>query len=67
MCLLEIVINIILLFIFVFHHSLEKMSEQTGGGGSITDTDIADNDTQGKEIYTYAAPWTVFAMAWSHR
>ena len=43
------------------------MSEQTGGGGSITDTDIADNDTQGKEIYTYAAPWTVFAMAWSHR
>jgi len=65
--LLEIVINIILLFIFVFLHSLEKMSEQTGGGGSITDTDIADNDTQGKEIYTYVAPWTVFAMAWSHR
>ncbi len=22
---------------------------------------------QRKEIYTYAAPWTVFAMAWSHR
>jgi len=20
-----------------------------------------------KEIYTYAAPWTVFAMAWSRR
>jgi WD repeat-containing protein 68 len=27
----------------------------------------AENDTQGKEIYTYTAPWTVFAMAWSHR
>lgn len=22
---------------------------------------------QRKEIYTYSAPWTVFAMAWSHR
>ena len=22
---------------------------------------------QRKEIYTYEAPWTVFAMAWSHR
>ena len=20
-----------------------------------------------KEIYTYTAPWSVFAMAWSHR
>merc|ERR1719491_945689 len=33
--------------------------------------DIADageiGDGQRKEIYTYEAPWTVFAMAWSHR
>ena len=24
-------------------------------------------ETGRKEIYTYAAPWSVFAMAWSHR
>jgi len=36
-------------------------------GTTAQDVDIADNDTQGKEIYTYAAPWTVYAMAWSHR
>mmetsp|Transcript_14143 Transcript_14143/g.17171 ORF Transcript_14143/g.17171 Transcript_14143/m.17171 type:complete len:384 (+) Transcript_14143:259-1410(+) len=29
--------------------------------------DISENDSQGKEIYTYSAPWTVFALAWSHR
>jgi len=33
--------------------------------------DIADGgeigDGQRKEIYTYQAPWTVYAMAWSHR
>ena len=25
------------------------------------------NTGQTKEIYTYKAPWTVFAMAWSNR
>ncbi len=35
--------------------------------GTPQDPDVADGDNQGKEIYTYAAPWTVFAMAWSHR
>ena len=34
---------------------------------ALRDVDIPENDTQGKEIYTYAAPWTVYAMAWSHR
>jgi hypothetical protein len=33
----------------------------------MNDTDIGENDAQGKEIYTYEAPWTIFAMAWSHQ
>jgi len=42
------------------------MADHMGG------TDIADaggeiGDGQRKEIYTYEAPWTIFAMAWSHR
>ena len=32
---------------------------------------MAEQDDPGggprKEIYTYTAPWTVFAMAWSNR
>lgn len=43
------------------------MADHNMAVGGVTDADIADNDTQGKEIYTYAAPWTVYAMAWSHR
>ena len=42
------------------------MADQAASG-SMTDADVGDSDTQGKEIYTYTAPWTVFAMAWSHR
>jgi hypothetical protein len=41
------------------------MAEQRHG--NMTEVDTTENDTQGKEIYTYHAPWTVFAMAWSHR
>lgn len=33
----------------------------------MSDMDAAGGGGQRKEIYTYAAPWTVFAMAWSHR
>ena len=34
-----------------------------GGGDAGYDRDIPPR----KEIYTYQAPWTVFAMAWSRR
>lgn len=30
-------------------------------------SDISGGDVQRKEIYTYKAPWTVYAMAWSYR
>jgi WD repeat-containing protein 68 len=29
--------------------------------------ELVDNEPQRKEIYTYDAPWTVQAMAWSHK
>lgn len=49
-------------------HSVEIMphdSNTTHGGGGV----IGGIPGQGqrKEIYTYTAPWTIFAMAWSHR
>ena len=36
-------------------------------GNMMNDADLADSDAQGKEIYTYSPPCTIFAMAWSHR
>lgn len=30
-------------------------------------SDDNNNNTPRKEIYTYQAPWTVFAMAWSRK
>eukprot|EP00586_Coscinodiscus_wailesii_P006935 CAMPEP_0172492164 /NCGR_PEP_ID=MMETSP1066-20121228/23205_1 /TAXON_ID=671091 /ORGANISM="Coscinodiscus wailesii, Strain CCMP2513" /LENGTH=387 /DNA_ID=CAMNT_0013261623 /DNA_START=33 /DNA_END=1196 /DNA_ORIENTATION=- len=36
-------------------HSSSGMTTDVGGGA------------QTKEIYTYKAPWTVFALSWSHR
>lgn len=29
--------------------------------------EMAESESSRKEIYTYDAPWTVQAMAWSHR
>ena len=48
-----------------------KLSVKTLHHGRSHGTDIADageeiGDDQRKEIYTYEAPWTVFAKAWSH-
>ncbi len=44
------------------------MAEQTKSNNkNEMDDDIPENDTQGKEIYTYSAPWTVYAMGWAHR
>jgi len=38
------------------------MADHSGGHG------VGEGgDPQRKEIYTYNAPWTLFAMAWSHR
>jgi len=38
-------------------------SNNNGGGGGTGN----DQQQPRKEIYTYAAPWTVYAMAWANR
>lgn len=42
-----------------YHHYHQQFTTHTQG-----DT---EEDHQRKEIYTYDAPWTVQAMAWSYR
>ena len=47
---------------FLESHSSTIMSDPAASGGG-----EAGGGGPRKEIYTYAAPWTVFAMAWSRR
>jgi hypothetical protein len=59
------------------HHQPMQTGSTAGGGGGMMMGDSNNNNnpapqglvdpTPRKEIYTYTAPWTVFAMAWSRR
>jgi len=42
----------------------QTMADSGGGGGAGAP---APGGAPRKEIYTYTAPWTVFAMAWANR
>jgi len=44
-----------------------KMSDPNSGGGADAGASGGGGGPPRKEIYTYTAPWTVFAMAWSRR
>eukprot|EP00957_Ditylum_brightwellii_P003785 287510-Ditylum_brightwellii.AAC.1 len=52
------------------NRSNTNMTDHQGGSDMTSQTTSSASGiglAQRKEIYTYKAPWTVFAMAWSNR